>query len=52
MRKPRRLTYIGLVPCKLLAENLRLNIHQRKTFTGWDVSLCASSLSTSWELSD
>ncbi|KAG5755512.1 hypothetical protein H9Q69_001534 [Fusarium xylarioides] len=25
------------VPCKLLAENLRLNIHQRKTFTGWDL---------------
>jgi methionyl-tRNA formyltransferase len=27
------------VPCKLLAEDLGLKIHQRETFTKWDVSL-------------
>lgn len=27
------------MPCKLLAEDLGLKIHQRETFTKWDVSL-------------
>lgn len=37
-------TKISLVPCKILAEDLGLKIHQRETFTKWEVSCSRSQL--------
>jgi methionyl-tRNA formyltransferase len=40
------LTNMELVPCKLLAENLGLTVHERDTFRGWSVSVAEDDIST------